>query len=680
MKTEHGDRYTIREISSADENRPAEALRKETSSSASATKEILALEAASETSYAVEFPTLDQVFLKVTDSTIDEQERDAGATAQESEREIEAATNGQPQSNISLDHSHAIGFFRQVAVLLRKKYILLRHNWLSFLMALAIPIVIAAVLAKYMPIFPTFDSCEKNYANMLAKSAKEAIEKSSYTPPYPIFGALNAPGYISSLQGYDISTVVGPISAFDDPGEDALYDFSVRKHFSSSYSYSYKNRSGISEEFSSRVNVSSLDALLSLYSNDSISAAFGIFIPENESASIVYTMGDSRSRTITALNIVTNHISNTSATASEPARKVDTTYRIFRTVDKETDFRLMPLTLLITLGLIASTSVAILYPVYERINNSRALQYCNGVSPAALWLSYLLFEMQIMLLVTILTWAIVFGSATASKIWFAPNYLFGAMILFGIATYLGLFVLSLIVKKMAYAIAAGLHLLFFGLTLLAYLLNDNAGDLKGSNSMALQAGFGLLSPVANLLRAFFIAIDSFDLTCGESGYLVQDPFKYHLYGGVYANFIIQIVFLSLLLTVVEYGSSDWIHRVFSARRGPPGLKSIIEDSEAGVKEKSANDSPSRVPTLVVSKVTKYFGKLFATQNISFNVSSNEKLALLGPNGAGKTTMINMIRGLIKPNYGEIHVEGVSVRKQPQKARVYMGGMYNSRAS
>ena len=46
--------------------------------------------------------------------------------------------------------------------------------------------------------------------------------------------------------------------------------------------------------------------------------------------------------------------------------------------------------------------------------------------------------------------------------------------------------------------------------------------------------------------------------------------------------------------------------------------------------------------------------------------------MLGGNGAGKTTVINMIRGELTPNFGTIHLDGVSVLKNPHKARLHIG--------
>jgi iron complex transport system ATP-binding protein len=54
------------------------------------------------------------------------------------------------------------------------------------------------------------------------------------------------------------------------------------------------------------------------------------------------------------------------------------------------------------------------------------------------------------------------------------------------------------------------------------------------------------------------------------------------------------------------------------------------------------------------------------QNISFSVSSGEVLCLLGPNGVGKTTLFKTIMGFMKPQAGEILLDGKDISAWPAK--------------
>lgn len=57
----------------------------------------------------------------------------------------------------------------------------------------------------------------------------------------------------------------------------------------------------------------------------------------------------------------------------------------------------------------------------------------------------------------------------------------------------------------------------------------------------------------------------------------------------------------------------------------------------------------------------------AVDGLSFDLAQGRILAFLGPNGAGKTTSIKMIAGLVKPDAGEIRVDGTSLIQEPQAA-------------
>lgn len=64
----------------------------------------------------------------------------------------------------------------------------------------------------------------------------------------------------------------------------------------------------------------------------------------------------------------------------------------------------------------------------------------------------------------------------------------------------------------------------------------------------------------------------------------------------------------------------------------------------------------------LKNVKKTFANKIAVNDISFKVKEGEIFGFLGPNGAGKTTTINMIVGLLKPDGGEIYINGIDVIK------------------
>ena len=64
--------------------------------------------------------------------------------------------------------------------------------------------------------------------------------------------------------------------------------------------------------------------------------------------------------------------------------------------------------------------------------------------------------------------------------------------------------------------------------------------------------------------------------------------------------------------------------------------------------------------LKLENVTKYYDKLKAVDNLSFEVKPGEIFGLLGVNGAGKTTTFRMIMGLLEPTEGKITLEGKKI--------------------
>ena len=76
--------------------------------------------------------------------------------------------------------------------------------------------------------------------------------------------------------------------------------------------------------------------------------------------------------------------------------------------------------------------------------------------------------------------------------------------------------------------------------------------------------------------------------------------------------------------------------------------------------------------LDIRGLSKRFGALEATRNVSFQLEAGARCALIGPNGAGKTTFINLIGGRLKPSTGEVWIGGENVTALSEAARVRAG--------
>ena len=63
--------------------------------------------------------------------------------------------------------------------------------------------------------------------------------------------------------------------------------------------------------------------------------------------------------------------------------------------------------------------------------------------------------------------------------------------------------------------------------------------------------------------------------------------------------------------------------------------------------------------LNVKNVDFSYDKNKALDNVSFSINKGDKIAVIGKNGAGKSTMAKLICGILRPDKGEVHLEGVN---------------------
>ncbi len=79
----------------------------------------------------------------------------------------------------------------------------------------------------------------------------------------------------------------------------------------------------------------------------------------------------------------------------------------------------------------------------------------------------------------------------------------------------------------------------------------------------------------------------------------------------------------------------------------------------------------------VSGLKKSYGDVEAVKGIDFHVKKGQLFAFLGPNGAGKSTTVEMLCTLLKPDSGEILINGYSVGRQDDAVRSHIGVVFQS---
>ena len=75
------------------------------------------------------------------------------------------------------------------------------------------------------------------------------------------------------------------------------------------------------------------------------------------------------------------------------------------------------------------------------------------------------------------------------------------------------------------------------------------------------------------------------------------------------------------------------------------------------------------PAVELRGISKSFGAVHALGDVSFDARAGEVHALVGENGAGKSTLIKILSGVLRPDAGEVVIEGASRRfAHPLEAR------------
>ena len=243
------------------------------------------------------------------------------------------------------------------------------------------------------------------------------------------------------------------------------------------------------------------------------------------------------------------------------------------------------------------------------------------------------------------------------------------------------FGLSLMAIKQdeAAAEAAGIDTLGWKLKAIT-LSGAMAGAIGGLYAVLLlivtpPAVFGMLVSAQALILAMFGGVGT--LWGAVIGAVVLVPLSEFLHARL-GNMIpgIQGVVYGLAIVAVILIAPEgvfWKIRDLLRRRGrsagagaTAGVGINTQAHAAGVTQAQADAVPesrsASTDTIVfeAKNVSKAFGGLKAVQNVSLKVMQGEVLGIIGPNGAGKTTFFNLLNGFIRPDQGEIILNGSNI--------------------
>ncbi len=86
----------------------------------------------------------------------------------------------------------------------------------------------------------------------------------------------------------------------------------------------------------------------------------------------------------------------------------------------------------------------------------------------------------------------------------------------------------------------------------------------------------------------------------------------------------------------------------------------------------ARESIMGGPAIQVLGLRKSFGEKAAVAGIDLEIAAGSFAGLVGPNGAGKTTSLSMMTGLLRPDAGQILINGLDVWADPPAAKAIIG--------
>lgn len=595
--------------------------------------------------YEITSPTIEEIFFKVAEGsempTMSNDKllhapshsptRTSGKSSEDAA--IEAKDFGQSDAVLNLQNGKRISNRRQVLSLFRKRWTVFQRNYLPYAAALLIPIIAAGLVTLFLKSTTTLPGC----------SPTEQI----------------SPSDINSLLtqvNYDL--VVGPSKRIS-PQTLGLLQASLPGGGNAT------NPAGEATFLSAIHQVDTLAEFNSYIAQNYANVTpGGFFLGEGSDPPIFAYKGnaDISLATITqnALDTILTNVS------------ISSQFQAFDTPWIPGAQKTLQLIVYFGLAMAAYPAFFALYPTLERLRNVRQLHYSNGVRSISLWSAYLGFDSIIVLAVSVIS-TIIFRGVT--DIWYGLGYLFVVLCLYGIASILLSYVISLFAKSQlaAFAFAAGGQAVLFLLYFIAYLSVLTYAPTNKVDSYLLITHFtiALITPAGNLIRALFVALNVFATTCEDKPYLAGYPGSITLYGGPILYLIMQSIVLFGVLLWWDSGSI-WARIRRKQYKSPDTEEVEPLESEVSAEIKRVVDAPD--DGLRVQHITKAYGSNVAVQDITFGVQRGEVFALLGPNGAGKSTTISLIRGDIAPSHssGEIYVEDIPVSRHRAAARNHLG--------
>ncbi|HET8836075.1 MAG TPA: LPS export ABC transporter ATP-binding protein [Gemmatimonadales bacterium] len=215
---------------------------------------------------------------------------------------------------------------------------------------------------------------------------------------------------------------------------------------------------------------------------------------------------------------------------------------------------------------------------------------------------------------------------------------------------------------------------------------SSLGDRDPSVAIALAAitkaaGPGDVCAFADLVMTYREA----HLACYNAIGVVQEP---EITGDEVRDHLRRSVLPRLAVEgwLIDTSASDWdpvTPRVAWWGAGGDERRELIYQSLLAAAQRAAQRSARQVQQPAAPKRTrasvleglhlvKSFKDRRVVNEVSVKVEQGEIVGLLGPNGAGKTTTFYLITGLIRPDAGQVRLDGLDLTRAPMYERARAG--------
>lgn len=254
--------------------------------------------------------------------------------------------------------------------------------------------------------------------------------------------------------------------------------------------------------------------------------------------------------------------------------------------------------------------------------------------------------------------------------WLALALMIGAMVLTGLIER-SRFGMSLLAIKQdeAAAEAAGIRTLAWKLKAIT-LSGAMAGTIGGFYAVVLlvvtpPAVFGMLVSAQALIVAMFGGVGT--LWGPVIGAVILVPLSELLHAklGDVIPGIQGVVYGIAIVAVILLAPEGVFWKVKDLMLRRRAGKNLDQPQSAGpvsavVSEFPQSKKSGGAVVFEVRNVSKAFGGLQAVRDVSMKIVGGEILGIIGPNGAGKTTFFNLLNGFIRPDRGQILMEGRNI--------------------